>query len=240
MSNASEDEGQLPPLLDVRDALDDIEREADADVSDDVDAIRADLDRLAEHDEASDSVVSDVEDDVLALRERLSGDADMYAEAVENRIRQYRTSRQSASDTVDIADPRLARNGTAVDLERQRGETVDVEGVLVNQGESRAATVLTAFHDDDGTVSRTVESRAYDLDAGEKRDVSLTVFVPDDAAYYAVSAVDADDPRTVAGDEPEPDTLERDRREAAATDDDRGRGRNEDGDRSTRENAGGS
>lgn len=237
MSHSGEDDGQLPPLVDVRDALDDIDREADADVSDDLDAIRGNLDRLAGREEASDSVVSDIEDDVLAMRERLSGDADMYAEAVENRIRQYRTARSNASDTVDIADARLTRNGAEVDLERQRGDLVDVEGVLVNQGEARDATVLTVFHGEDGTVSRKVESRPYDLDAGDRRDVSMTVYVPDDAAYHAVNAVDTSDPRAIAGGEPTSDTLERERREEAQIDDEEGRGRNESGERSAEENA---
>lgn len=240
MSDSGEDEGELPPLVDVRDTLDDIEREADVDVSDDVDAIRANLDRLANHDGASDSVVSDIEDDVLALRERLSGDADMYAEAVENRVRQYRTARSNASDAVDVADARLTRNGATVDLERQRGELVDVEGVLVNQGDPREVTVLTTFHGEDGALSRKVESQAFDLDAGERRDVSLTVYVPDGAAYYAVGAVDAADPRSIEGGEPTSDVLERERREEAQTDDEAGRGRNERGDHSAEENAGGS
>lgn len=238
MSNSGEDDGQLPPLVDVRDALDDVEREADADVDDELDAIHSNLDRLAGRVAASDSVVSDIEDDVLAMRERLSGDADMYAEGVENRIRQYRTSRSNASDAVDLADPRLTRNGAVVDIERQRGERVEVEGVLVNQGEAREATVLTVFHADDGTVAQKVESRPYDLTPGDRRDVSMSVLVPEDAAYYAVSALDVDDSRAIEGGQPTSETLEHERREAAQTDDEEGKGRNETGEYSAEENAG--
>lgn len=234
MADSGSNDGQLPPLIDVRDTLDRIGREADEDVSDDLDAIRANLDRLAGREEASDSVVSDLEDDVLALRERLSGDADMYAEGVENRLRQYRTARADSSDTLDVADPRLTRNGATVDLDRQRGETVDVEGVVVNQGDARTVTVLVVFYDQSGTVARKVESRAYDLDAGGRHEVSFPIHVPTDASYYAVSAVDADDPRSIDGGEPTPDTLERERRQEATSDE----GRNESGDRSARENAG--
>ncbi|MFD1514995.1 FxLYD domain-containing protein [Halomarina rubra] len=233
MSESGANDGQLPPLIDVRDTLDDVEREANRDVSEEVDAIRANLDRLATRDGGG-TVVDDIEDDVLALRERLSGDADWYAEAVENRVRQYRTARRTASDTLDVADPRLTRNGTAVDLDRQRGDLVEVEGVLVNQGEDRSATLQVVFYDEDGTVARKVESRAYDLASGDRRDVSFTVYVPDDASYHDVAAVDASDPRSIDGDEPTPDDLERERRR----EDDEETGRNESGERSAEENAG--
>jgi len=251
MADTAEDDRELPPLIDVRDTLDDIEREADADVSDDLDAIRASLDRLADRDRSGETILDDIEDDVLAMRERLSGDADWYAEAVENRVRQYRTARDSASDTLTVAEPRLARNGTAVTLDAGRGDpgrsgdpsrggdAVDVEGVLVNQGDDRRATMQVVFYDGDGTTLRKVESGPVDLASGARHDVSLTVHVPEDAAYHDVRALDGSDPRSIDGDEPTPDELERERRRADADDEDGATGRNEDGERSARENAGG-
>lgn len=78
----------LPPILDVRDALDDIETSADADVGDDLDAIRARLDELDDRGRADDqSVVDDIDGLVLGLRESLDGEADRRAEGVQNRLR---------------------------------------------------------------------------------------------------------------------------------------------------------
>jgi hypothetical protein len=246
MTETAEDDRKLPPLIDVHDTLDDIERDADADVSDDLDAIRANLDRLADRDQGGETLLDDIEDDVLAMRERLSGDADWYAEAVENRVRQYRTARDSASDTLTVAEPRLARNGTAVSLDAGRGgdsghggDPADAEGVLVNQGDDRRATMQVVFYDDDGATLRKVESGPVDLAGGERHDVSLTVHVPDDASYHDIRALDGSDPRSIDGDEPTPDDLKRDRRRADEDDEEESAGRNEDGERSARENAGG-
>jgi hypothetical protein len=95
------------------------------------------------------------------------------------------------------------------------------------------------FYDDDGTTLRKVESGPVDLASGAHHDVSLTVHVPEDAAYHDVRALDGSDPRSIDGDEPTPDELERERRRADADDEDGATGRNEDGERSARENAGG-
>jgi hypothetical protein len=214
MSTDRERGDGLPPLLDFREFLDDVEREADADVSDEVAAVEADLDRFADRERGGDSIVDDMDDDVLALREELSGDADWYAEAIQNRIRQYRSAREEAGDTLDVADPRLVADGEAVGVADRRDSLVGLEGKLVNQGDAGDAVVLLAFYDDDGVASRKVESREYDLDAGERRPLDLTVYVPPDAAYYAVSALDAEDPRSVEGGGPVPERLRRERREA--------------------------
>jgi hypothetical protein len=178
-------------------------------VSDEVAAVEADLDRFADRERGGDSIVDDMDDDVLALREELSGDADWYAEAIQNRIRQYRSAREEASDTLDVADPRLVADGEAVDVADRRDSLVGLQGRLVNQGDASDAVVVLAFYGDDGVAVRKVESRQYDLDAGERRPLDLTVHVPPDAAYYAVSALDAEDPRSVGDDGPVPERLRR-------------------------------
>ncbi|PSP65191.1 hypothetical protein BRC77_02300 [Halobacteriales archaeon QH_8_64_26] len=50
---------------------------------------------------------------------------------------------------------------------------------------------MCAFYDDLGNPLRTVESPVHRLSPGEKRDVAIDVYVPNDAARYGVVALDA-------------------------------------------------
>jgi hypothetical protein len=237
MSTDQERGEDLPPLLDFYDQLDDVEREADADVSDEVAAVREDLDRLAARDDEHDSLVDDVDDDVLALRERLSGDADWYAEAIQNRLQQYRSARDEASDTLVVADPELTVDGTAVDVARRRESLVELRGTLVDQGGGGDATVVLALYDDDGGSLRKVEISQHDVESGERRDLGETVYVPPGTAHYSVTALDAEDPRSIEGGAPTPEGARADAEDDG--DGDAGeRGRNEAGERSATENAG--
>lgn len=190
----------LPPILDVRDALDDIETSADADVGDDLDAIRARLDELDDRGRADDqSVVDDIDGLVLGLRESLDGEADRRAEGVQNRLRTYRDALHDASTTLSLSGAELRDgSGDRAGVVDHAGETVDLVGTLVNGGDARAAVVSLAFHDNDGAPVRKVESHEVGLDSDERRDVELTVYVPENTAYYATTALDADDPRATS------------------------------------------
>ncbi len=232
-------ERDLPPLVDFGDAVDNIERAVDADaddgddrtdalgdpntgvdVADHVASLREDLDRLEDRgdEQGREGVLDDIDDTVLSLREALDEDseADRYAEGIQNRIQQYRTNREAGSGTLTLSSAGLERNGTAVDVSSQRGEAVALRGTLTNGGADADAVVVLTFYGEDGRVRRTVESYQHDVGADEQRDLDATVYVPDGAAYYAVRAVDADDGRIIAGDEPVPDGL--DEEAAAGTD----------------------
>ncbi|WP_254544551.1 hypothetical protein [Halomarina pelagica] len=190
----------LPPILAVGDVLDRIERESDADVSDEIGDLRDALDRLAEREEVGRaSVLDDVDERLLALRERLSGDADWYAQAIENRIRQYRDASAAASETLSVSAPRLERDGSELDVSRAVATTAHLRGMLVNRGEASDAVVVLTFYAPDGATVRTVETRAYRLEAGAQRDLDETVYVPEEADYYAVAVLAPGDPRTVGG-----------------------------------------
>lgn len=189
----------LPPVIDVRDALSDIEASADADVSGEVETIRASLAELAGRERAGQqSVLDDIDGHVLAMREDLAGDADRRAEAIQNRIRTYRNTLREASETLSLSGAELTDRDRRIDVSTHGGGTATLGGTLVNGGSARATVVSLVFHDTDGEPMRTVESREVGLDPDEHRDVEWTVYVPDGAAYYTTAALDADDPRSVS------------------------------------------
>ncbi|MFC7175643.1 hypothetical protein [Halosegnis marinus] len=64
--------------------------------------------------------------------------------------------------------------------------------------------VSIAFYDDRDRAVWKVESRLFEVDPGERRDLDLTVYIPEGAAYYAVGAFEPDDPAAVGGDAPTP------------------------------------
>lgn len=234
-------ERDLPPLIDFGDAVDNIEQAVDVDAdaddgdgrtdalgdpntgvdaADHIASLREDLDRLEDRgdEQGREGVLDDIDATVLSLREALGEDseADQYAEGIQNRIQQYRTNREAGSGTLTLSSAGLERNGAAVDVSSQRGEAVALRGTLINGGADADAVVVLTFYGEDGRVRRTVESYQHDVGADEQRDLDATVHVPDGAAYYAVRAVDADDERIIAGDEPVPDGL--DDEAAAGTD----------------------
>lgn len=193
----------LPPIIDIRDALSDIESQSETDVSDDTAAIRERLDELAGRDRAGEqSVLDDIDDRVLGLRESLDGKADRRAEGIQNRIRTYRNTRRESSATLSLSGTELtAESGTRIDAANHNGETATLSGTLVNGGSARAAVVSLAFHDREGTPIRKVESREVGLAPDEHRDIDWTVYVPEGTTYYTTTALDADDPRSVSDEE---------------------------------------
>jgi hypothetical protein len=187
-------ERDLPPLVDFGASIDRIEEEADADVEGHIDDLREGLDRLEERDDQErESVLDDVDDTLLSLRERVDDeDADSSAEGIQNRIRQYRDNRGSEGNVLSLSNARLERAGESVEPEDVAAETVQLRGTLVNGGAGDGALYL-AFYDGEGRLSRTVESRQYDLEAGEHREFDRTVYVPADADSYVLATLDAAD-----------------------------------------------
>ncbi|SFK85186.1 hypothetical protein SAMN04487950_1432 [Halogranum rubrum] len=192
-------ERNLPPLLAMDDELDRLERKADGDIGTEVGEIRDRLDEFETREtsddrqgDGRDSLLDDVDGILLRLRERLSGEADRQAEALQNRVRQFRESRAGQSDTLSLAEPRLEQGGTAVDIADRDGQQVDVRATLVNAGEASDGVVRVAFYDGDGRPVRRVDLSERTVDGGEKRDVAATVSVPPEAMHYDVSVVDAE------------------------------------------------
>lgn len=183
----------LPPILDFGSELDRLEREADADVNDTVDALRESLDEMAEREaggEAVGSHVSDAQSDLYALRERLSGDADRQAEAILNRLQIYENSLDERSESLSVADARFEARGTTVEPSDHRDETLTFAGTLTNTGDLGDVRVRLGFYDHDDAVVRSVEVPERGVDTDEKRQVEAEVFVPETVQYYDVTVVD--------------------------------------------------
>lgn len=194
---------ELPPIIDVREMLDRIERDAgnDDEVPAYLDEIRDLLAAYGDRDRgARASLVDDIDGSVLAMREYLDdgSDADRWAEGIQNRFRIYRESLREASESLHLSGAALHRDGDDVDgaAAAHQGEEVTLAGTLVNQGDARDGVLRLVFYDDDHTATWKVESREFDVDAGERRAFEEQVYVPEDAAYYDVTALDATDPDT--------------------------------------------
>lgn len=183
-------EGSLPPVLDIRDALADIEASADADVGDELARVRELLDELESRDRSGreSSLVDDIDNRVSALRERLSGDAERRATSIENRLGTYRDA--DAETTLTFADGALRdTDGDRVDPTEVEPGSVTLSGTVVNGGDRRQVEVVVTVANDAGDRVREVRFGPYGVDAGERLAVDETLFLPADAADSEVRAV---------------------------------------------------
>jgi hypothetical protein len=192
-------EGELPPIIDMGDALDRVERNAASEeATAHLGEVRAVLARGAERDPAArESLLDDLDSLVDSLRMHVDGDAEFWAETIQNRVANYRRTRLETSDTLHFSASRLTVDGDdPVDPADHRGEKATLRGTLVNQGEPGSATVQLAFYNEAGEATWTVESCEFDLDAGERRGLNLHVWIPEDADHHGVAVLDPDDART--------------------------------------------
>lgn len=203
---AATGESELPPVIDIRDALDEIEADAEPDVSDEIAGIRGSLAEFGERDRAGqNSLLSDIERQVIELRDSLTGDADRRAEGIRNRIGMYRDTSSDESSTLSLSDVQLLDDGgEQTDVDEHHGEVVTLAGALVNGGSPRDAVVVCTLYGDDDTAVKTVESRIVSLGPDERHSFEEMIYVPETAAYHATAAFDADDARTITDGRPEP------------------------------------
>ncbi|MFB6127262.1 MAG: hypothetical protein ABEJ79_08245 [Halolamina sp.] len=197
---------QLPPIIDFGDALDKVAADLDGDEEAEayLEEIREGLDDLAARAPGNrDPVVDSVENLIDSLLTYADGDAEMWARTIKNRFATYRRSRRTTSTRLHVSSGRLERDGEALDGDAAPGEA-SLQGTLVNSGEATDAMVAIAFYDERGRATWKVESREYAVGPGEKRPVDLTVYVPEEMAYYAIDAFEPDDPAAVGGDAPTP------------------------------------
>jgi hypothetical protein len=196
--SATTTDSALPPMLALGDAFDRIEANTtDPDGLSSLADCRDLLDRIAERDpDRRASLVNDLDNLVDSLRTHVNGDAEFWAETVQNRVANYRRTRREASDTLHLGAASLEVDGEAVGVTDHRGSEAHLRGTLVNNGEPGDAIVQLAFYDEAGVATWTVESREFAIDAGEHRDLDLHIWIPEDADHYAVTALDVTDPRS--------------------------------------------
>lgn len=200
----TDDESRLPPILAFGDVLDRIEAATDDPAAREWLAdVREGHERVAQRSpDQRESAVNDLENLVEALRTHVDGEADRWVQTLQYRLSTYREMGRVASETLHLAGQTLeGPDGDPVDVSTYVGEAA-LTGTLVNQGERADATLQLAFYDADGVPTWKVESRQFDLEPGERRSFDMTVYVPEGIEYYAAVALDAVDPKAVAGDAP--------------------------------------
>lgn len=185
----------LPPILDIRD---DLYRAFEATGEDEalgeeIETVLDRLDAFEDRDLADRAgVIDDVDNQLLRVEERLDDeDASRAIGAARNRIHIYRASRETT-------DPDLAVVTSSVhspdhpdpDGLPPVGE-VTVEVTVANTGGDTRVEPVVTFYDEAGDDLETVRGQAVDLPGGEQTHVEMDVDVPDDASYYAASAVEA-------------------------------------------------
>jgi hypothetical protein len=199
-----EQASDLPPTLDFRNALDEIEARADADVSEQTDTIRDRLAEFAERDGAGrESLLSDIDRLTVDLESQLSGKAARRAEGIRNQIDAYREDDTAAELSLSGASL-LDDRGEIMDLPADGGALAVLDGTLVNGGAERGVVAMCSFYDDGGEALRAVESRVYELGPGEKRDVAIDLYVPGEATRYGAVALDASGSRAIGDAKPAP------------------------------------
>ncbi|GAA0670258.1 hypothetical protein ACFQDG_02475 [Natronoarchaeum mannanilyticum] len=184
----------LPAVLDIRDDLRAALDESEAEIDDEVSGIYDRLEDFTERDRASqESLLDDVDDELLELQERCSGDAARRIEAARNRIRAYRDSLDGASENLAVLETtfRAVESETEATLSDLADERGVVSATVINESDPREIMLAATFYDaDDETVDEVVGDDIR-LDADEQRQVDVEARVPDSADYYTVTVLDA-------------------------------------------------
>ena len=186
---------ELPAVLDVRDDLRRARTEADRDVDDDVRDVYDRLEDVTERDRAGqESVLDEVDNELLRLEERVDGEASRRIASARNRIRTYRESLSRATENLMVLETTFRRaedeDETEVSFEDLRSEHAAVSATVVNEGDPREVIVAVGFYAGDEELHEAVGPR-IEIDASEQRTVELETDVPEDAEYYTVTVLDA-------------------------------------------------
>jgi len=184
----------LPAVLDIRDDLRAALDDSEAEIDDQVSVIYDRLEDFTERERASqESLLDDVDDDLLELQERCSGDAARRIEAARNRIHTYRDSFDDASENIAVLETtfRTVESETEARLADLADERGVVSATVINESEPREIMLAVTFYDaDDDTVDEVVGDDIR-LDADEQRQVDVETRVPGSADHYTVTVLDA-------------------------------------------------
>lgn len=181
---------RLPAILDVRDDLRRIAATTEnADATAAVEEVLDRLDEFADRDLADrEGLLDDVENRLLALAERLDGEAARRAEAARNRVHLYREAVTKTADALAVTATAPERV-EADDGTLPAGDAVLSVTVVNDVDETRAGVLLVTFYEDDGTELAEHVGPAVEFDPADQRTAEVPVTVPPEAAYYTVAAV---------------------------------------------------
>jgi len=185
---------RLPRIIDLSDDLRRAAETSDNDVDDDVSDVLSTLERFADPDRRDQiGLLDDAENTLLRLQEQETDDtATQRFQAARNRIEIFRNAVGNATTDLVVVDSEVvdADEVVSAGIEPVQGTAVDVRVSVVNLGEAADGVVAVAFYDEEGS-GLGEETATASLDADAEETVTLSVVIPDEAAYYASVAREA-------------------------------------------------
>lgn len=193
----------LPPVLEMDDTIDRLAEDVPASARADVQQLRREYEILKSKDAGGrESAVDDMSNTILHLREVIDDDTDAarLARSVEAQLDEYRRTRRQVSETLHLSGKSFDLNGSRVDPGSAGGHTVDFSTTVVNQGETSGAVVRLVFYYDDVAV-RTVMLPMGQIEAGERKRLETSVYVPTPTTDHTISVVDPAEDRSFLSDD---------------------------------------
>ncbi|WP_323192735.1 hypothetical protein [Halostella sp. PRR32] len=190
----------IPPLLDVRDDLRRARQTADADVNDDIASVIERLEELPERESGTqDSLIDEIDNELLRLEEQLGGDAERHVAAARNRIQIYRHSLGESSEHLLVLDTTFqsGESGPGAVPAGVRNEEGTVEATVLNEADPRDVIPVVTFYSGDEELKE-VTGAPTEFGEDDQRTVEVTAMVPEHTDRYTVTVVDADDAPTSA------------------------------------------
>lgn len=148
------------------------------------------------------SAVDDMSNTVLHIREILDDDAEAarLARSVEAQLDEYRRTRRQVSETLHLSGTSFEVDGKRVDPAAAAGKTVDVSATVVNQGETSGAVVRLVFYYGEVAVRSTTLPMGR-IEAGERKRLETSVYVPSPTTGHTVTVVDPAEDRSFLSDD---------------------------------------
>jgi len=192
----------LPPVLEMDDTIERLVEAVPASARADVQQLRREHEILKSKDAGGrESAVDDMSNTVLHLREVIDDpDAARLVESIEAQLDEYRRTRRQVSETLHLSGVRFNSGDRQTAPVAAAGETVDLSATVVNQGETSGALVRLVFYHDDVAV-RTVTLPMGRVEAGERKRMATSVYVPTPTTDHSVTVVDPAEERSFLSEE---------------------------------------
>lgn len=192
----------LPPVLEMDDTLDRLAATVPRSVRADVQQLRREYEMLKSKSAGGrESAVDDMSNTLLHLQEVIDDDEAMrLAESMEAQLDEYRRTRRQVSETLHLSGTTFESGGERVTPARAAGATIDLSVTVVNQGETSGAVVRLVFYHDEVAV-RTVMLPMGRIEAGERKRLRTSVYVPSPTGDHSITVVDPAEDRSFLSDD---------------------------------------
>lgn len=195
----------LPPVLEMDETMERLAETAPASARADVQQLRREYEILKSKDAGGrESAVDDMSNTVLHIREVIDADdspeAARFARSVEAQLDEYRRTRRQVSETLHLSGTSFELDGERVAPAAAAGRTVDVSATVVNQGETSGAVVRLVFYYGEVAVRSTTLPMGQ-IEAGERKRLETSVYVPSPTTGHTVTVVDPAEDRSFLSDD---------------------------------------